>query len=509
MKSKIICLAITTSLLVACGGGGNDSQSELGSDMSAESVGVFLDSPVRGLYYETSTRSGLTNAQGEFTYIDGESVSFYLGNTKLGVAQGAAIITPFNLYDMAAPTRESEISIKLKNTDISSYDQAINVAILLQTLDRDANPENGIDLGSAHLDLSDVTVNLSAKATAFVNEPSLEAAKAILGINTDRQLKAVVTHLYQSLNLSIKSDLVNKVSESLDSRRSITTSLDHDDNGNVINRGVDTDNDGVADSITTFSYDAAGNLTGTSDSVTSTVEALSYDNNNNLVSLFTDNLRRPDVEQKFTFTDSNKLSSFEVDQGADGNVESKVTYQYDAQGNLVAYEFDQDNDGSAETLASYIYENNKVSSYIEGSDNSGDPDMTISYHYDSEGNRISQNIIASNKGLPSNTGTFEYDASGNITRYQQDNDQDGRADYIESSVYDSNNKRITFRKDMDADGVWDSLTQYTYDSDGNRTSMQEDSDGDGVIDKQWFSNYDTKTLDNGWDVIMEKLASDL
>lgn len=49
------------------------------------------------------------------------------------------------------------------------------------------------------------------------------------------------------------------------------------------------------------------------------------------------------------------------------------------------------------------------------------------------------------------------------------------------------------------------MTQYTYDSDGNRTSMQEDSNGDGSVDKEWFSNYDTEILDNGWDVIVDKL----
>jgi hypothetical protein len=509
MKSKIICLAITSSLLVACGGGGSDSPSneaETELQPSTESIGVFLDSPVSGLYYETPTYTGLTNAQGEFKYIEGENVSFYLGNTKLGVAQGADIVTPFSLFSMVAPTRESEISTILKHNDISTYDRAINVAALLQTLDKDANPENGIDLGSAHEELSNISINLSVKATAFVSESSLESAKAILGINTSRKLKQVASHLYQSLNLSIKSDLVKKVNESLDTRRSLTTSLDHDDNNNVISRRIDTDNDGVPDSITTFSYDAVGNLTSTSNSMTNTSETLSYDDNNNLVSLITKNARQPDTEQKFTFNDDKLLTALEL-VGADANIESKITYQYDAKGKLTNYEVDKDNDGNADTLARFIYEDDELSSYVEDSDNSGDPDMTISYQYDSQGNRVKQDVQASVDGVPNSTGTFEYDANGNVTRYQQDNDQDGRADYIESSVYDTNNKRITFRKDLDADGVWDSVTEYTYDTDGNRTSMQEDSNGDGTIDKQWSSNYDTETLDNGWDIIVDKLAT--
>jgi hypothetical protein len=70
MNTKIICIAITYSLLVACGGGGggNDSSVEVEGGVQAgiESVGVFLDSPVKGLKYETPTRSGLTDSQGEF-----------------------------------------------------------------------------------------------------------------------------------------------------------------------------------------------------------------------------------------------------------------------------------------------------------------------------------------------------------------------------------------------------------------------------------------------------------
>ena len=510
MKSKIVCLAITSSLLVACGGGGgagSGAESEVGSDVQAQSVGVFLDSPVEGIFFETPSLSGLTNARGEFTYIDGERVTFHLGKTILGSAEGASIVTPFSLFNMEAPTRESAISQILKDSDVSSYDRALNVAALLQTLDMDADPDNGIDLGSAHVDLSELRVNLAVKATAFANESSLAEAKAVLGINAQRGLKQVASHLYQSLNLSIKSDLVNQVKESLDARQLITTSLDHDQNGNVVGRNVDTDGDGIDDAITVFSYDAAGNLTGTSNSATNKTEVLSYDENSNLVSRYThtENARQPDVEERFVFNEDNRLSSVELDHGVDGDAERKVNYHYDDGGKLAAYEIDQDNDGSPESVARYEYEDNKVSAFAEDKDNNGDSDIVIRYTYDSNGNRMSQSVSGSVEGLPSNTSTFEYDENGNVTRYEQDNDQDGRPDYIESSVYDSNNKRTIYRRDVNADRIWDSVTQYTYDVDGNRTSMREDSNGDGTVDKEWFSNYDTQVLDNGWDIIVDKL----
>ncbi|TQV74179.1 hypothetical protein FKG94_16360 [Exilibacterium tricleocarpae] len=123
--------AMVVSAVMALAGCGDSS-----SNNGLQS-GVFTDSPVAGIYYETPTQSGLTDSAGRFTYRRGERVSFSLGGTLLGSAPAAAEVTPLDLVGVdsldAAGTGDTK-------------NRLINILLLLQSLDRDHNPDNGIDL---------------------------------------------------------------------------------------------------------------------------------------------------------------------------------------------------------------------------------------------------------------------------------------------------------------------------------------------------------------------------
>ena len=141
-------LAFPATLLIqSCGGGGSSTENI--------SSGQFVDSPVEGLSYQTPTQSGTTDAQGSFKYKKGEYISFKLGDVSLGGYQAKSILTPYDL------TR----------TSLNPDTEAVNMARLLQTLDTDANPDNGISLGSniqslpATLDLSSESSIASALST--------------------------------------------------------------------------------------------------------------------------------------------------------------------------------------------------------------------------------------------------------------------------------------------------------------------------------------------------------
>ena len=97
-KQMLVSAALISTLsLVGCGGGGGSSSSS-GSDASSTNTnqsstttqaaelqqGQFVDSAVSGLWFETETQSGFTDANGFFSFLAGESVSFYLGDTLLG-----------------------------------------------------------------------------------------------------------------------------------------------------------------------------------------------------------------------------------------------------------------------------------------------------------------------------------------------------------------------------------------------------------------------------------------
>lgn len=93
--------------------------------------GVLIDSPIKGVYYKTDSLNGFTNTSGEFLYNDGESVTFSIGDIKLGSSTGASYITPIDLISGA--------------TDIN-HRAVINMIRLLQTLDDDFTPSNGIGI---------------------------------------------------------------------------------------------------------------------------------------------------------------------------------------------------------------------------------------------------------------------------------------------------------------------------------------------------------------------------
>jgi hypothetical protein len=96
--------------------------------------GVFVDSPVAGLGYETPIRSGTTDENGRFFYEDGEIVHFFLGGLRLGEAPGRPRLSPLDLVDGAEGVEEPAVT---------------NMSRLLLSLDADCDPNNGIDIPAA------------------------------------------------------------------------------------------------------------------------------------------------------------------------------------------------------------------------------------------------------------------------------------------------------------------------------------------------------------------------
>ena len=505
MSKHYITAVLTASLLTACGGGGGGGSDTKETVQPASILtGSFVDSPVEGLRYETPTQKGLTNEQGEFKYVAGESVTFYLGGTQLGVTLGASLVTPFSLFGITPLTSESEIIVALSSNTINSFDRALNVATLLQTFDIDANPENGINLGSSHSDLKNIAIPLLVKARTFENQTKLSNAKVLTGVSQGRTFGDATQHLYKSLDIEIESSLTSTFKSSQNNKQLGTVSFEYNADGKIIRENTDTDNNGVSDITKTFNYDSNGNLVQTSNSATNTTETLSYDGNQNLLTRLINRASGNDTQENYNYV-NNKLERFELDQNADGSIDTTTRYTYNAQGKISSYDVDRDGDGAIDSLSTYSYLNNNLSSYSEDSDNDGIPNIIIAYSYDNNGNRTSQNVDLSAIGAPNSISTFEYDTQNNATRYEQDRNMDGTTDYIEAYAYDKNNKRTLFKRDLNANGTWDVVAQYSYDINGNRIKMIEDSDGNGIVDKLWTGNYQAAVLTNTWEIILGKL----
>ena len=131
MLIPILIVAVTIGLIGCGGGGGGDGSGLNSASVSGIQEGVFVDSPVQGLHYETNTQSGTTDVNGKFFYMDGETVTFSMGDLVLGEALGAPVMTPIDMVPDA--------------TD-ETHPTVTNMLRFMQTLDEDNNLDNGIFL---------------------------------------------------------------------------------------------------------------------------------------------------------------------------------------------------------------------------------------------------------------------------------------------------------------------------------------------------------------------------
>lgn len=123
MKIRLLtgCVALA---LAGCGGSSDSS-----TPTPQTKTGVFLDSPVIGMNYRTATISdGVTTEDGKFTYLEGETVTFYLGDLTFPAVKAAAQVTPADIGGGLATTT------------------TVNILQLLQSLDENGNLSDGITI---------------------------------------------------------------------------------------------------------------------------------------------------------------------------------------------------------------------------------------------------------------------------------------------------------------------------------------------------------------------------
>ena len=132
MGFKKLSLSGIVLLLAACGGSDSDESNNFLPEPPEPATGVLQTGPVANVDYTTATgsRSGVTNASGEFQYVPGDNLTFAIGDLAFPSVKAAAVITAMNMG----------------NTRDISADRVTNIVRLLMTLDQDGNPENGITI---------------------------------------------------------------------------------------------------------------------------------------------------------------------------------------------------------------------------------------------------------------------------------------------------------------------------------------------------------------------------
>ena len=413
------------SLLTACGGGGG-SDNSAGSPAGGQSTGSstsltgrFVDGPVSGLRYSTPTSNGRTNANGEFTYRQGETVSFFIGAVLIGQAPGAATITPFSLAGTAPPTSTLDIvkAVRLinahrvnANNTATPLEVAGNIATFLQTVDSDGDPANGIQVPAAMDGLTTgKSIDFRQTFSRFKVDAGVQALIAAgrsagvwSGSRTLKDPFLALDALYSGLGISpaIKS---------------------------ISSTAFDTGGNGSVDSVVTKTYDAQGHViredtTDATGKLTSSVTA-TYDQ------------------------DGRKLTE-QRDTNADGTPDAVTTFIYDANGVLTRLESTKSVGGPLDSAADFIYENGRL------------------IRIDSR--NASNTLIAQTK--------FTY-TNGNLTKQEDDTNADGTTDNTTINTYDATGHLLTTAFDRGANGSVDDSDTYTYDANDNVTTQAHSSNG--------------------------------
>jgi len=129
MKKLVVGSIVTaTLLLVGCGSGSssnNNNGNSIDTPTNTQKIGTgyYVDDAVNGVDYKCGSQEGVTDENGTFTFESGKNCTFSLGGLKL--------------REVNASSLDNNVSILEDNT---------TVAQLLQTLDKDGNASNGIQI---------------------------------------------------------------------------------------------------------------------------------------------------------------------------------------------------------------------------------------------------------------------------------------------------------------------------------------------------------------------------
>lgn len=160
---RVICLiAVLVFFASGCADDGEDGEAgrdgydcECIPDTSRVRQGVFLDSAVEGLEYESGDQFGVTDKYGSFWYESGKSVTFRIGDILLGEALANTEMTPIDMVTGA---------VTYKNPTVT------NMVRFLQTLDDDLNPDNGIYIPEGAGQGKTIDFNLASEDFAYEAE---------------------------------------------------------------------------------------------------------------------------------------------------------------------------------------------------------------------------------------------------------------------------------------------------------------------------------------------------
>lgn len=285
MKKLLLHLFVTFVLVFSgCGGGGGSGgwgYPAPTSEVATVYSGIFVDAPVEGLKYTTSSNATpkYTTSEGNFTYLKDENITFYIGNLTLGTVKAEEVVTPL---DLAGDTSLGTISTKAKN-----------IARLLQTLDSNRGLAGATKI-KLNVGFSDLPAINITTATDNDLKTVLTKATEVTGINytlTDVNGSKRKTLMEEdNATTNMKNNIISKISGTdyngtikLNANTNntickdyLSTAVINPNAGNTSNFDITTMVKNLGDlSIVSFAYSSISNFKGISSEVNTTTAGAS------------------------------------------------------------------------------------------------------------------------------------------------------------------------------------------------------------------------------------------
>ncbi len=140
--------------------------------------GQFFDSPVRGLDYLCGGESGVTDANGMFTFERGKDITFKLGKIVLG--NTVPVVTGLEVGDSLPDVWVFTPRYLVPDAKSNRDNVVTNIIRFLQTLDEDYNFSDGVDNAANGIYISDTARNNAATLNVSLdfNLPEAEFERA-------------------------------------------------------------------------------------------------------------------------------------------------------------------------------------------------------------------------------------------------------------------------------------------------------------------------------------------
>lgn len=172
MRYRALFMLSMALIISACNGGGNPSSSSEISNAPVVSVGSLSEVSVENMAYDTATQHGKTDSSGMFLYVEGEDITFSIGNILL-------------------PTVKAKKNIKLSDlfsTPDLSDRRVVNLLYLLTGLDADKDLTNGAKIPVSAAANSPPDIDFNVATTDFSANSAVSTFIERMGVGHGGQL---------------------------------------------------------------------------------------------------------------------------------------------------------------------------------------------------------------------------------------------------------------------------------------------------------------------------------